>query len=313
MNNVLFVPSVQQTAWLSEILPGMGLAELPVAGKRIVEYWIESAAKYDVAMIEILDCHWSQALSRFYSDLTAAAFPVFCSKLEGEAPRGLRELEKISSPLTQNINDDLVVVWGLCLTGHCYKNLRLTEVGESDLEATPPGVYRRKGGRWMRVRPDGLKIRDVKSWHKMNFAVMHERGEFTLPGYSAEAGVHLGRNVVLEHGTEVKPPVIIQDDTWCARNVLLEGDVIIGNGSFISEGARLKRTVVGANTYIGSKLELVDKIVIGKRVIDSKTGVWTDIEEAGVARDLSEHAPGLGTMLRSLWRFFIGRSHGGRR
>ena len=51
-------------------------------------------------------------------------------------------------------------------------------------------------------------------------------------------------------------------------------------------GTRLERTVVADRTYVGTDLELVDKIVVGHRVIDAATGAWVDIGERGIARAL---------------------------
>ena len=160
----------------------------------------------------------------------------------------------------------------------------------------------------MRVVPHGLVVRNVKAWHELNLVVLRHPEEFTVPGYSSERGVHIGRNVVLEHGTEVKPPVLLQDNTWFARNVRLEGDVIVDSGSYISEGSRLRKTVVCSNTFIGEGLDLESKIVVGRRVIDAETGTWIDLEEPGLARQIPV---GLG-WLRSLWHFLRGRSYGRR-
>jgi len=170
------------------------------------------------------------------------------------------------------------------------------------------GLYRREGDGWVRLLPRMLAVRDIESWHRANFVVLHDPGFFTLPGYSAEKGVYLGKSVVLEHGTEVKAPVLLSDNTWFARNVRLDGDVIVGKGSFVSEGARLTRTVVGSDTFIGPGLELEDKLVSGRRVIDVKTGTWTDLEEPCLARRIGE---GFG-WLRSAWHFLRGRSYGRR-
>ena len=73
---------------------------------------------------------------------------------------------------------------------------------------------------------------------------------------------------------------------WCARNVWIDRDVIIGRGAFVGEGAHLLRTIVCDETYIGTGLEIVDKIVVGHRVIDAATGAWVDIGERGIARAL---------------------------
>jgi NDP-sugar pyrophosphorylase family protein len=161
----------------------------------------------------------------------------------------------------------------------------------------------------MRIVPHGFVVRNAMAWYRMNLAVLHNPDVFTLPGYSVEKGVHLGRNVVMERGTEVKGPVLLQDNVWCARNVRLDGDVIVGKGSFVSEDAHIARTIICDNTFIGPGLELIDKIVAGSHVIDAATGEWTDIEEPGIARRIGED----GGWLRGLWRFLQGASRGRRR
>lgn len=308
MVNVVFIPATRETEWVDELLPGTSPAELPVAGRRVIDYAIERAQKFGAMFTEILDWRFSGRLADDFADMTRTGSPIFYLKGEGELPKGLADLEGYSSPLTANIADDLVVVWGIALSMHAEEEVALEPVSEADCAETPAGVYRRKDGRWMRVVPHGLVIRNLKAWHELNFIVLRHPEEFTVPGYSSERHVHIGRNVVIEHGTEVKPPVLLQDNTWFARNVRLEGEVIVDSGSYISEGARLRRTVVCRDTFIGAGLDLSGKIVVGRRVIDASTGTWVDLEEPGLARRIPT---GLGWM-RTLWRFLRGRSYGRR-
>ena len=308
MDNILFIPATRETAWVGDMLPGTSPAELPVAGKRIIDYAIEHAQRFGVMFTEVLDWHFSERLADDFADMTRTGFPVFYMKGEGELPKGLNDIDGYSSPLTGNITDGLVVVWGLVLSMHMAEDVSIEPITEQECAETPAGVYRREGGRWMRVVPHGLVVRNVKAWHELNLVVLRHPEEFTVPGYSSERGVHIGRNVVLEHGTEVKPPVLLQDNTWLARNVRLEGDVIVDSGSYISEGSRLRKTVVCSNTFIGEGLDLESKIVVGRRVIDAESGTWIDLEEPGLARRIPT---GLG-WLRSLWHFLRGRSYGRR-
>jgi len=308
MDNILFIPATRETAWVGDMLPGTSPAELPVAGKRIIDYAIEHAQRFGVMFTEVLDWHFSERLADDFADMTRTGFPVFYMKGEGELPKGLNDIDGYSSPLTGNVTDGLVVVWGLVLSMHMAEDVSLEPITEAECAETPAGVYKREGGRWMRVVPHGLVVRNVKAWHELNLVVLRHPEEFTVPGYSSERGVHIGRNVVLEHGTEVKPPVLLQDNTWLARNVRLEGDVIVDSGSYISEGSRLRKTVVCSNTFIGEGLDLESKIVVGRRVIDAESGTWIDLEEPGLARQIPV---GLG-WLRSLWHFLRGRSYGRR-
>ena len=308
MDNVLFVPAIRELEWVQEILPSTSPAELPVAGRRAIDYALECAQRYGVMFTEILDWRFSQPLADDFADMTRTGYPVFYLKGEGSMPTGLRDIEGYSSPLTSVVNDGLVVVWGLAISTHTLKDVTLEPLPDEEVAETPPGLYRREGGRWMRILPRGMVIRNVKAWHALNFVVLQNPDKFTLPGYSSERDVRLGRNVVMEYGTTVKPPVLLQDNTWFARNVRLDGEVVVNSGSYVSEGARLHRTVVCRDTYIGEGLDFDGKIVTGRRVIDAETGTWVDLEEPGLARQIPV---GLG-WIRSLWHFFRGRSFGRR-
>ena len=308
MDNILFVPSTRETEWVQDVLPGTSPAELPVAGKRAIDYAMERAQKFGVIFTEVLDWHFSDKLADEFADMTRTGFPVFYMKGEGAVPKGLRDIEGYSSPLTSNVTDGLVVVWGLAISTHTAEDLTLSPVSDEECVNTPAGLYRREGGRWMRITPHGLVVRSVKAWHELNFVVLRNPGDFTLPGYSSERDVHLGRSVVMEYGTDVKPPVLLNDNSWLARNVQLCGDVVVDSGSYISEGAKLRRTVVCRDTFIGAGLDLDGKIVTGRRVIDAKTGTWVDLDEPGLARRIPH---GLG-WLRTVWRFLRGRSVGRR-
>ena len=294
MESVLFVPSVRATAWVGEVLPGTSPAELPVAGRRIVDYSLEVAHRFGFLFAEILDWQFSEQLAADFSELTRTGYPVFYMKGEGDAPKGLADIEGLSTPLTQTIPEGLVVVWGLCVvTGVVTAAVppdqaATVPLADADVADTPPGVYRRAGGKWVRLAVACRVVDGIATWHALNFAVLRRPDYFTLPGYSAEKDVHLGRNVVLERGTRVTAPALLQDNVWCARNVQLDGDVVIGANSFIAEGATLARTIVCDNTFIGLGLELDGKIVAGNRIIDVATGAWTDVEDSGVASRIAD-------------------------
>ena len=270
MKGIVFVPSVKETSWVDEVLPGTSPAELPVAGKRYIDYALEYASKLGYEMAEILDWNFSKKLAKDFQDLTGHIIPVFYQKGTGEMPKSIDELSSQSSPLTQDLNDGITVIWGL--------------------------------------RLPGLEIRNVQDWHRANMEILTDtmgNTHFTLPGYSAEDGVYLGRNVIMEYGFEATKPILIHDNAWCSRNVMLTGPCVIGKGAFIGEGAHLERTVVGDDTYIGEGLELVDKIIIGHRVIDAKSGVWTDMEDPGIASRIGGNAGLWGRFLD----FLRGKSH----
>jgi len=309
MERLLFVPAVSATEWLRELLLGLSPIALPIAGRHFVDYALESAQKFGFAHVGILDWNYSERLAAEFGEGSSRGMPCLYLRGQGSVPRGLDDLDKAPSPFTNPVRDGLCVVWGLCLTNHNPKDFSFEPVSPEECADTPVGIYCRRDGKWTRIRQHGIAVNDVKSWYQMSSKVMENPAIFTLPGYSAEKDVYLGRNVVLERGTKVKPPVILQDNTWFARNVSLDGEVVVGQGSFVGEGAHLVRTIIGDNTYVGVGLELVDKIVVGRRIIDVQTGIWTDVEEPGVAGAIG--GVGFG-WLRKLWAFLKGNSRGRR-
>lgn len=306
MKGVIFVPYVSDTQWIAEIVGGRSLVELPVAGRSMVEYGIESAIKRGFEMCEVLDWRHSSKLAQQFSDLTNGSIPVFYHNFTGPILKGLIDLVRLSTPLTQNIEEDITVVWGLSLPIDPDGKGELAPLKPGENADTPSGVYRRKDGRWWRVKHKEILIRSPREWLDANITALHSPDKWTLPGYSAEKDVHFGRNVVLEHGTRVRPPVVFQDNSWCARNVIVDGDVIIGSGSVIGEGATLKHSIICDDTYIGTGLELVNKIAIGRRIIDADTGAYMDIEEPGLARGIGS---GFG-WLKKILSFIHGNSRG---
>lgn len=276
MKAVVFVPSAPGSDWVREALPWLSPVQLPLAGRRWIDYAVEWAAASGYQMAEVVDWQWSETVAADYADLTAHPIPVFYQRGEGPLPKTPDDVRRLSSPLSQDAGRNGVdLVWGLGL--------------------------------------EDFPLAGVRDWHRTNMALLEGSGpgglSYTLPGYSAEHGIRLGRNVVTEPGFSAKPPVLLCDNVWCARNVRLEGGCIVDRGAFVDEGARLERTLVCRGTYLGPGLELTDKILIGNRLFDAETGAWTDIEERGVARRLGErwHCP---RWLAAIARFFAGRAPG---
>lgn len=309
MDNILFVPTVPGAEWVETVLPGRSPAELPVTGRRLIDYALERMRRFGCNFAEVLDWSFSERLAVNFEENEQSGFHVYYHRGAGDVPRGLAALENPSFPLAGKVADGLTVIWGPCLTSCEPEEVRVEPLPPEACVQTPMGIYRREGGRWMHVRPKGLAAKDVRSWRRINLAVLENPDAFTLPGYTAERDVHIGRNVVLERGTQVGHPVLLNDDVWCARNVRIDRDVIIGRGAFVGEGAHLLRTIVCDETYIGTGLELVDKIVVGSRIIDAEAGTWIDLDEKGVVHRISTRGTG---WMRKIVNFLYGRSRGKR-
>ena len=275
MKGLLLVPTIEETEWVQAVFPGLSPALLPICGKRFIDYAIEQAWLWNFDVVEVLDWHYSEALAKELSVVERNILPVFYEKGEGPLPKTLDDLKRLSTPLTENINRDISVVWGLQL--------------------------------------DRRRARSLSEWHNSNLDMLaanlgNPEAVFTIPGYFQKEGLSLGRDVKLGKGFQYDAPALLMNEVRCEHNVHIQGPCIVGNGSYISEGTHLERTVICDNTYIGPNLTLTDKIVRGNRVIDTVTGAWIDIEEPGMARKVVPQFAWLDKILKllggtpTLWR-----------
>ena len=108
MDRLLVIPSVPQTEWVQEILPGTSPAELPLAGRYAIDYVLERLRTIGVPVIEILDFHPTKSLDEAFKKRIHDTEVVFYQAGEGPMPPGLDNLARVPGPLTQDISDGLV-------------------------------------------------------------------------------------------------------------------------------------------------------------------------------------------------------------
>lgn len=303
-----YFPSVPDSALLEKLLPGGAPAEAPVTGRNFVDWALESACRFGVDSAVLVDKRISPALERRFAMDRDGLCAVSTMRLAKGLPQSLAEVS--ASPWFRGIAADggsAIVVWGDALPLYKPEETGYRPVPQSALRDTPTGIYHWVEGRWLEPEAGAFAMRDAASWLDLSMRLLAGEGGFTLPGYSAENGAYLCRNVVLEHGTEAKPPVLMLDNAWCARDVKLENGVILGRNSFVGRGSRLSRTMVCDDTYIGKWLDLEGKIVLGDRIVDAATGACVDVEESAIARHGSIALP---KWLKAAGRLVAGHSFG---
>lgn len=315
MTGVLILPSAAPSArrWIGDVLPGAAPAELPVAGRRFIDHAIETARRHKAPSIAAADWTLSERLAQELGDDARPGVPVRYVRAEGAPPEGLDELAACGGFVAEMLRDGMAVAWGLAAQTGMVSRADFAPCTAEETARTPPGLYILAGGRWLKCMKDSLPLTGVKEWFGANMAVLNNPGLFSLPGYTSEKDVHIGINVVMERGTKAVPPLLMLDKAWCARNVKLDGNVIIGRESFVGEGTRLKNTIICDDTYVGQDMELEGKIVSGRRIIDARDGTWVDVENPNIARSGTELSGGRMTrFLRKLAGILHGASRGRR-
>jgi len=123
-------------------------------------------------------------------------------------------------------------------------------------------------------------MESVKNFFTLNLQLAGgEMSRYLAPGYGAADGSCVGYNVILPPSAEVAPSVILGNDCSIGRLASVGPCVVIGNHVRIDRQARLDHCVVLADTYVGQRVELREKIAAGNRLIDPEDGVVLELED----------------------------------
>ncbi|MDR0931668.1 MAG: hypothetical protein LBM70_01430 [Victivallales bacterium] len=278
-------PYNHQTKWCEEFFPDRSICSLPVAGKTFAEHQIDSVSVLGVDEILLLDYNYS----------------VFLQELLGSGERWSLKLKYLGSGIRRIPSrllaeysafagsDEVLVVLGPILPEFTSMEALLAEaIPVNQTEKPKDGVYlRRKDGELCHCRVPQRRMRSLREYFELNFQLLRTPRSYVLPGYRAENGVHAGMNVTIMQGCEISPPVVLGDNICLERECRLEDGVIVGNDVIIDRGNILRRCVVFDHTYIGKRMEFVNKIVCSGRIIDPVNEVSIDLEESGITSDMN--------------------------
>ena len=170
----LIVPAPDGTSWTEAYFPGMSPLHLGVVAKSWAEHLLDWCQTQGATAVKILDHFHDEALVRGH--LGDGARWGFRLAYEGAGRFASRE-----DAVRRNrafAAGDVRVVWG------------------------PVFPHR---GEWTRV--DSLR-----AWFDLNFRVLADPADRTLPGYSSEPGVSIGENVMIKTRADVRRPVALGDN-----------------------------------------------------------------------------------------------------
>ena len=101
--------------------------------------------------------------------------------------------------------------------------------------------------------------------------------KYIIPSYNNEEGVFIGQNVEIMKECEITKPVIIGNNIQLKNLSRIGPAAIIGDNTLIDAKTTVNNSVVYGDSYIGSSLEISNKIIYKRRVIDPVSGEALDI------------------------------------
>jgi NDP-sugar pyrophosphorylase family protein len=116
-------------------------------------------------------------------------------------------------------------------------------------------------------------VNSIPAYHDVNMMALDgEVPGVRPPGRQAPDHVVVGSGSVVRSRRVPQRTVAVGSDCLIDTATELNDHVVIGDNSIIDISARLRRTVVFSNSYVGTHAELEDKIVDGPMVLCGRTG-----------------------------------------
>ena len=272
----IFNINTAASSWAENFFPDCSLYTLPVAGKPLAEYYLDLCSKLGLESVRIIDFNfdlqWSQNLQAMNK------WPLTIDYRGGQSGRDLQQLLLRHSDYCGK--DPLLIISGFLFVHYDIRTINtisFASIQEDD--HTGEGVFLYKNGRICRLPLEVTPINSIQDYFYLNFRVLHQEANYTLPAYKVEDGVFTGMNDVIMPNVNIAAPVLLGDNVLLQRDCELAGEVIIGQNVIVDNNCYLKSCIIFDHSFIGEGMELVNKIVSAQRIIDPFTEAFILIEE----------------------------------
>ena len=116
-----------------------------------------------------------------------------------------------------------------------------------------------------------LKIDSLKKYFDINMSLLNKYTScFLMKGYGGEDAVFMGMNDVVMYKTQLRPPLVIDDNTQIESACRI-GSSIIGILSLIDRRTSIKNCIVFDRTYVAENQTIEGKIIFRQYIIDPTT------------------------------------------
>lgn len=112
---------------------------------------------------------------------------------------------------------------------------------------------------------------------------------YVLPGYSSEPRTYLGMNVSYPKSVTIHTPVMIGNNVRLGEMVAIGNNSIIGDNIIIESLSNISNSIIYSDSFVGSDLEIDNKIIYHNKLISSKTGEIITMDDdyliSGIGRE----------------------------
>ncbi|MCP4176806.1 MAG: NDP-sugar synthase [bacterium] len=275
-------------SWLETYFPEFHPLMLKIVNKPLIEYYIDLCVVLGINNIRITSDIPSEQLFDYLSDGTQWGVNITYSlSKSGDTLNNILEKNEAY------ISDDTLFLINNMIFLYYDKNSK--EYNLNKLKSDTSFFSSKNGGCYL-LKTTGKTnfskmisnsennltcclIDSLQSYFKITMDLLKNHSDnFVIPGYSSKDNVFIGQNVEISKMTEIKSPVAIADNVRL-KDAAIGPYTVIGNNSLIDKMSKVENSIIYDNTYLGSELEIVNKLIYKNKIIDPDSGESLNITD----------------------------------
>ncbi|MEA2012947.1 MAG: sugar transferase [Verrucomicrobiota bacterium] len=287
--------NANSTKWVKKYFPNISPYMLTIVNKPLLEYYIDLCTLLSIREVRIIQNEPKPAIENFLGDGSRWGLTIdYATAKPKDSEKFI--LKKNRAFLD---NSDFIMISGMFFINY-DKNKDNTELFSSERDFSSfhcnsgeiifnrmsdslDNVLKKNSNKEIHSNKDSFlrSITSLKDYYDISFDVLKNKSEqFVLPGYNNEKGIHIGQNVAIAKTADIKKPVSIGSDVQLKKLSSIGPNVILGNNTFVDQATTINSSIILDKTYIGSALEINNKIVSGNLLMDPETGESLKITDA---------------------------------
>jgi len=279
-----------QTGWTKKYFYDISSYMVRVANKPILEYYIEFCSIIGVTDVRIVMEDAEPSIEKYFQDGAQWNLKITYGSS--------RESEQLDSIIERNrllfSGDDLLIVNGFIFINY-DKNRKEYDFFQENTDRELVDEDR-NGLIYLKTRTVHASAKTASfqkyTGTELGFFLLDSIGrlfeinmklvngdsdKYIMSSYNNEEGVFIGQNVEIMKECEISKPVIIGNNIQLKNLSRIGPAAIIGDNTLIDANTTVSNSVVYGDSYIGSSLEICNKIIYKRRVIDPQSGEVLDI------------------------------------
>lgn len=137
---------------------------------------------------------------------------------------------------------------------------------------------------------EAVALDSIQVYFNLNLDLVGgESKKYVTPGYSSQDGNYVGYDVIYPASASLAPPIMIGNHCRIQPGCEIGPNAVIGNNVLIDRNTDLSNCIVLDGSYVGMRMEMKNKIVAGKKLIDPEDGTVLEIGDSWLLDSVPDH------------------------